>query len=227
MGDLLALQSALADLNLQEHPNISEAARRHGVERSKLSRHWRGVQVSMEEYHESRTYMTNEQAQSLVNYINLLTNRGIPPTPPMVKRFVKDITGIDVGKNYINEFWRKFDDQLLGGYIAPIDLKRKKADNAFLYGLYFEILRQKIKQYGVLPENTYNMDEKGFLLGCLIKLFRIFSKKAWEDGHLNGAGQDGNRNWITILATICADGTHIPPAIIYPSEGSDIQPNWL
>ena len=46
--------------------------------------------------------MTNEQAQSLINYINLLTNRGIPPTPPMVKRFVKDITGIDVGKNYIN-----------------------------------------------------------------------------------------------------------------------------
>ena len=53
MGDLLALQSTLADLNLQEHPNISEAARRHGVEQSKLSRHWRGVQVSMEEYHKS------------------------------------------------------------------------------------------------------------------------------------------------------------------------------
>jgi len=74
MGDLLALQNALANLNLQEHPNISEAARRHGVERSKLSRHWRGVQVSMEEYYESRSYMTNEQAQSLVNYINLLIN---------------------------------------------------------------------------------------------------------------------------------------------------------
>ena len=53
MGDLLALQNALADLNLQEHPNISETARRHGVKRLKLLKHWRGVQVSMEEYHES------------------------------------------------------------------------------------------------------------------------------------------------------------------------------
>ena len=69
----------------------------------------------MEEYHESQSYMTNEQAQSLVNYINLLTNQGIPPTPLMVKYFVRDITGIDVGKNYVNEFWRKFDDQLRGG----------------------------------------------------------------------------------------------------------------
>ncbi|XTI96142.1 hypothetical protein V2W45_1255007, partial [Cenococcum geophilum] len=64
----------------------------------------------------------------------------IPPIPPMVKCFVKDITRINVRKNYINEFWRKFDNQLLGGYITPIDLKRKRANNAFLYSLYFEIL---------------------------------------------------------------------------------------
>jgi hypothetical protein len=132
----------------------------------------------MEEYHKSRSYMTDGQARSLVNYINLLTNRGIPPTPPMVKRFVRDITGIDVGRNYVNEFWRKFDDQLRGGYIAPLDLKCKKADNAFLYSLYFQILRQKIEQYNVLPENMYNMDEKRFLLGCLTKLYQISSKKA-------------------------------------------------
>ena len=35
----------------------------------------------------------------------------------------------------------------------------------------------------------YNTDEKGFLLGCLTKLYRMFIKKAWEDGHLNGAAK--------------------------------------
>jgi hypothetical protein len=30
-----------------------------------------------------------------------------------------------------------------------------------------------------------------------------------------------------VLATICADGTSILPAIIYPSNGGDIQLNWL
>ena len=112
----------------------------------------------------------------------------------MVKCFIKDITGIDIGKNYINEFQWKFNDQLLGGYITPIDLKRKKADNAFLYSLYFKILRQKIKQYSVLLENIYNIDEKGFLLRCLIKLYQIFSKKAQENSHFNGIGQDKNKN---------------------------------
>ena len=145
----------------------------------------------------------------------------------MVKCFVKDITGIDVGKNYINEFWQKFDGQFLGGYIAPVDLKRKRADNAFLYSLYFQILCQKIEQYSVLLENTYNMDEKGFLLGCLTKLYQIFSKKAWGNGYLNSAGQDKNKNQITILATIYANGTYIPLAIIYPLEANDIQLNQL
>ena len=104
MGDLLALQNALADLNLQEHPNISETARRHSVEQSKLSKHWRGVQVSMEEYHKFQNYITNKQAQSLINYINLLTDQGTPPILLIVKYFIKDITRIDIRKNYINKF---------------------------------------------------------------------------------------------------------------------------
>ena len=46
--------------------------------------------------------------------------------PPMVKRFVKDITGINIRKNYINEFWRKFDDQLLSGHITPQGTRTRK-----------------------------------------------------------------------------------------------------
>ena len=57
----------------------------------------------MEEYYESQSYITNEQAWSLIDYINLLTNQGIPPTLPIVKRFIKDITKINIGKNYINK----------------------------------------------------------------------------------------------------------------------------
>ena len=60
MGDLLELQNALADLHLREHPNISKTAQRYGVKQSKLLKHWRGVQVLMEEYHKSQIYMTNE-----------------------------------------------------------------------------------------------------------------------------------------------------------------------
>ena len=41
------------------------------------------------------------------------------------------------------------------------------------------------------------------------------------------ASQDGNRENITLMATICADGSRIPPALIYQSESGLIQDTWL
>jgi hypothetical protein len=53
----------------------------------------------------------------------------------------------------------------------------------------------------------YNMDEKGFSLGTMTKQHRIFTKEAVKGGRIKGFSHDGNREWITILATICADGS--------------------
>jgi len=39
-------------------------------------------------------------------------------------------------------------------------------------------------QYKIDPEDTYNMDEKGFLLGQLLKVKRIFSRAAFESGRI-------------------------------------------
>ncbi|KAF2839623.1 DDE-domain-containing protein [Patellaria atrata CBS 101060] len=60
----------------------------------------------------------------------------------------------------------------------------------------------------------------------LKKSRRIYSKAAFESGRVKGIAQDGNREWITVQATICADGTAIPPGIIYPSVSGAIQDTW-
>ena len=39
--------------------------------------------------------------------------------------------------------------------------------------------------------------------------------------------QDGNREFISLLACICADGTALPPALIYQSNSYDIQSTWV
>ena len=51
------------------------------------------------------------------------------------------------------------------------------------------------------------MDEKRFLIGVLRQIKRVFSKEAFKKGRIKGAGQDGNREWITVLALIYIDGT--------------------
>ena len=67
----------------------------------------------------------------------------------MVHYFIKEITGIDVGKNYITQFWHKYSDILAVEYLKPIDLLRKKADNIYLYSLYFNTLEAKTKEYKI------------------------------------------------------------------------------
>ena len=66
------------------------------------------------------------------------------------------------------------------------------------------------------------MDEKDFILGVIGKQHRIFNKEAYERGRILGSNQDGNREWITVIAIVCADGTYLPPGILYKSGSDEI-----
>ncbi|XP_044720130.1 DDE superfamily endonuclease domain-containing protein [Hirsutella rhossiliensis] len=69
---------------------------------------------------------------------------------------------------------------------------------------------EKIEKYDILPCNTYNVDEKGFLLGVI-----------------NRTKRDGNRSWITFLACVCQDLTALPPFLIYQGKPGQVQDSWL
>jgi hypothetical protein len=56
---------------------------------------------------------------------------------------------------------------------------------------------------------------------------RIASIKQLRTKRLLGAKQDGSREFVSLLATICADGTALPPALIYQGESGDLQDSWL
>ena len=84
-----------------------------------------------------------------------------------------------------------------------------------------------MERFHILPKNTYNFDEKGFLIDLARKCKRIVAAAQLLMKQLMGASQDGNRENITLMATICADGSRIPPGLIYQSEAGLIQDNWL
>ena len=70
------------------------------------------------------------------------------------------------------------------------------------------------------------MDEKGCMVGVVGKSKRIFDRASWDQKIAQQPIQDGNREWITIVGCICADGSALPPAIIYPG-GQSIQSSWV
>ena len=82
-----------------------------------------------------------------------------------------------------------------------------------------------IEKYNITADTTYNWDEKGFLIGYASAIKRIMTLEAYESGRITHALQDGNREFISLLACICANGTALPPALIY--RGESIQDTWL
>ena len=71
------------------------------------------------------------------------------------------------------------------------------------------------------------MDEKGFLFGMLTRVKRVFFKAAFESGKVKNTIQDGNIEWITVIVTICADGTTLLLSLIYQTVTGNIQDTWL
>lgn len=53
------------------------------------------------------------------------------------------------------------------------------------------------------------------------------SKEAYKSGRVRGVKQDGSREFISLLAAISADGTALPPALIYEGSSNDLQSSWV
>ena len=50
---------------------------------------------------------------------------------------------------------------------------------------------------------------------------------ALKSGRVNSARQDGSREFISLLACICADGTTLPASLIYKGVSGDLQSSWV
>jgi hypothetical protein len=219
--------AAIKSLGEGEKFTYQEIADRYHVNRSTLSRRHRGVQRSMKEYAVDKQLLSPHQEEELVKYIIGLTKRGLPPTKEMIQTFARGVVKKEVGEKWVLRFVERNKDALITKWTTGMDRNRHQADSEHKYSLYFNLLESKISEYSVLPENTYNMDEKGFIIGQAGKSKRVFSRALWESGEVTNSLQDGSREWVSVLACIGADGTTLPPGIIFEGLHGNIRDTWV
>jgi hypothetical protein len=145
----------------------------------------------------------------------------------MVRRFASDIAKRELGKGRVDQYIKRYDLHLISHWATGIDCLRYQADSQPKYSLYFELLCSKISQYNIEHCHTYNMDEKGFMLGVLTCSKRVFNRTMYKEGKIKAHIQNGSREWITLPACICTDGSALDLAIIYQSASSLLQDLWL
>ncbi|EER23870.1 mariner-Tc1 transposon family protein [Coccidioides posadasii C735 delta SOWgp] len=222
-----AIKLAIEDLELQETPNYSATAKKYSLSRETLRWRHQGLQVDCHEAtSRHKKKLTNIQEDELLEYINKLCNHGLAPTPQILQNIVQEMTGEDMGINWVTWFCEHHKDKIKTVYLKPLDKNRQVADNYHCFQHFYSLLSEKISQYNITLENTYNFDEKGFLLGSCHALKHLVSIKALQAGK-SVATQDGSWEFLSLLCSVSADGIALPPALIYQGESRDLQDMWL
>ena len=94
------ITAVIADLDSQEHPNVSATARKHNVARRTLTYRFKGeTGPNREVTSYSRKQLTDTQEEALITYVNKLNDRGFPPTPQILKNITESIAHLSLGRN--------------------------------------------------------------------------------------------------------------------------------
>jgi Tc5 transposase DNA-binding domain len=135
------MTKALAELESSSKPNYSAVAKKYGLVRSTLTRRALGETTSRKQFQSDKHQcLTDTQEWVLINQINRLTERGIPPTSQMVKNFAEEIIGRSVGKNWVGQFCRRHQNELKSLYLRNIDNLRIKGEYGPTYKLFYDLV---------------------------------------------------------------------------------------
>ncbi|RPB02739.1 DDE-domain-containing protein, partial [Choiromyces venosus 120613-1] len=81
-----------------------------------------------------------------------------------------------------------------------------------------------IKYYGIVPENMYNMDEKGFTMGKGERC-KVIYRRVRKNPRLT---HDGSQEWVTVIEAVSAAGIVLPPMLINKGEAHSMgYETWL
>ena len=79
---------------------------------------------------------------------------------------------------------------------------------------WFQDLQNVIDEHNIEPHNLYNMDESGFAIGDVEASQRIINAEIRQKFQ----AKPGRQEWVTAVECICADGSFVPPLIIFKGK---------
>jgi len=119
-----------------------------------------------------------------------------------------------LGKNWITRFLDRH-PQLAGKFSTQIDWQRVFANNPIILRDYFNKLQKLLRTHCFLSGNSWNMDEKGFILGFSSRA-KVICRATQRNPHM---AQNGSREMLTVLESVSAVGMALPPFVVHKGKG--------
>ncbi|TVY62375.1 hypothetical protein Focb16_v004072 [Fusarium oxysporum f. sp. cubense] len=210
---LLALQA------LQNNPKLKlrRAAEIYKVGPMKLWRRRKGILSIHDTIPKSRK-LSDLEEQIIVQYILDLDSRGFPPrhrgVEEMANRLLADRDASPVGKRWAINFVKR-QPELKTRFQRRYDYQRARCEDPTIIRNWFRLVQNTIAKYGIRSDDIYNFDETGFMIGM------IGSGIVITDAERRGkpkSVQPGNREWVTVIQAINAEGRAIDPFIVVAGQ---------
>lgn len=198
---LLALQA------LQNNPKLSirRAAKNYEVKYSTLYDRKNGIQSRCDSIPNSRR-LSDLEEQIIVQFILDLDSRGFPSrlrfVEEMANSLLADRDASPVGKRWAHNFVKR-QPELKTRLFRRYDYQRAKCEDPTIIRGWFRLVQNTIAKYGIRSDDIWNFDETGFMMGLIMVGMAVTGSE--RQGRPKSV-QPGNREWITAIAAINAEG---------------------
>src|SRR5580698_9014771 len=182
---------------------------------------------SIEEAHQSHQKLTPVEEATLVSFVEESAARGFPQTRRHIEQMANLIRrsrlGPDcevVGHGWVGRFLDRHRDAIRTIWSKHLDTQRAGAMNPEAKKKWFELVEEFVVKLGIAPGNLYAMDETG----CPPSdqgTERVVSGRGTKTQHKQGGADREN---VTALVTICADGSVLKATIIF--KGQNFMRKW-
>ncbi|KAJ3490068.1 hypothetical protein NLJ89_g11469 [Agrocybe chaxingu] len=200
-------------------------AKDHNVNPNTLGRLVKGG-VSMSAFNASKRKLTYAEERVLVDFILQSSDRALPLNYRNIEEHAdailhgRDPNAVGVGGSWVGRFLDRYRDEIQTHWSRPLVTERANALNPEAVKHWYTMVEKKIIDKGIKPENIYGMDESGFPPSDQ-GVQRVVGRRGSKIQHKAGSA---NRENITVLVTICADGTALKLTVIF--KGQRILAKW-
>jgi hypothetical protein len=166
-------------------------------------------QASLHLQTKSRPCLDTVLITTLMEWVAEMGRRYMPLHASAVAAHASLIAGEVVGESWVHRFC-SFHPELKVQWAMGLEKCHAQALNRAVEGFY-NTLQDLLEKYNIPEENIYNMDEKGIQLGMGQRV------QAFVDCDQKCVFQveDGDRELVTIIECISADGQAIPPSAVF------------
>jgi len=220
---------------LKKYPNLSvrKAATHYEIPESSLRDRRTGKQPRCEIPANLRK-LTDLEEKVLLERVLDLDARGFQPRLADIREMADRLRAARdasrVGPRWANNFVDRH-NELTTRFRRRIDYQRTQCEDPDVVNAWFRLVRNVVDKYAILEGDIYNFDETGFQMGILSGAKVVTSS---ERRGRPRTKQPGNREWVTVIQAICADGWAAPPYFVVKGrnhllpwyQDSRFQPEW-